>query len=92
MTYPDHCTLPVELLEQISEQGLDFLSLSLCASELWCIHQLTGSLPGRLVLVDVQRAKSGTGALRSERTRATFLPCPDVVEGAIPIDSTAIVQ
>ena len=25
MTYQDHCTLPTELLEQISQQGLDFL-------------------------------------------------------------------
>ncbi len=25
MTYQDHCTLPAELLEQISQQGLDFL-------------------------------------------------------------------
>jgi hypothetical protein len=31
MTYQDHFTLPTELLEQVAEQGLDFLpELILC--------------------------------------------------------------
>src|SRR5215831_4294468 len=34
----------------------------------------------------------GPGALWSERARTTLLGCPDVVEGAIPINSPPVVQ
>src|SRR5215472_1662664 len=44
------------------------------------------------MLVDIQRPESSTGALRSERTRATTFASSNVVEGAVPIYAPAIVE
>ena len=42
--------------------------------------------------MDVQRPKRGAGALRFQRTRTTTFAGSNVVEGAIPISSTPIVE
>jgi len=81
-----------DLILQFREQGFHLLSLPLCCGELWRLDQLPRTLSGRFVLVDDQAPESSTGALWSERARATLFACPDVVEGAIPINSPPLVE
>ena len=76
-----------DLIFEFREQGLHLLSLPLCFGELGRVGQLPRPLSGGFVLVDDQAPKGGTGALRSERARTTLFACPDVVEGAISINS-----
>jgi len=49
-------------------------------------------LSGWFVLVDDKAPEGSTGALWSERARATLFACPNVVESAVPINSPAVVQ
>jgi hypothetical protein len=81
-----------DLILQFREQGFHLLSLPLCLGELWRVEQLPRTLSGWFVLVDDKAPEGSTGALWSERARATLLACPDVVEGAIPINSPPIVE
>jgi hypothetical protein len=81
-----------DLILQFREQGFHLLSLPLCFGELWRVDQLPRTLSGWFVLVDDQAPEGSTGALWSERARTTLFACPDVVEGAIPINSPSIVE
>src|ERR1700732_3657852 len=81
-----------DLILQFREQGFHFLSLPLCFGELWRVGQLPRTLSGWFVLVDDKAAKGSTGALWSERARATLFACPDVVEGSIAINSATVVE
>ena len=42
--------------------------------------------------MDDKAPEGGTGALWSERARATLFACPDVVEGSIAINSATVVE
>ena len=77
---------------QFREQGFHLLSLPLCFGELWRVDQLPRTLPGGFILVDDQPPEGSTGALRSQRARATLFAAPDVVEGAIPINASSIIE
>ena len=81
-----------DLILQFREQGFHLLSLPLCFGELWRVDQVPRTLSGRFVLVDDKTPEGSTGALRSERARATLFAGPDVVEGAIPIHAPPIVE
>ena len=81
-----------DLILQFREQGLHLLSLPLCFGELWRVDQLPRTLSGRFVLMDDKAPEGGTGALWSERARATLFAGPDVVEGSIAINSATVVQ
>src|SRR5690242_10724732 len=81
-----------DLILEFREQGFHLLSLPLCFGELWRVDQTPRTLSGWFVLVDDKAPEGSTGALWSERARATLFACPDVVEGAIPINSPPIVE
>ena len=66
--------------------------MPLCFGELWRVDQLPRPLSGWFVLVDDKAPEGSTGALWSERARATLFACPDVVVGAVPMNPTAVVQ
>src|SRR5947199_4281399 len=75
-----------DLIFQFRKQSFHLLSLPLCFGELWRVDQLPRTLPGGVVLVDDQAPEGSTGALWSERARATLVSAPDVVQGAVPIN------
>jgi len=54
-----------DLILEFSEQGFNFLFLSLCLGELGRIHQLPCALSRRFVLVDNKGTEGSTGALWS---------------------------
>ncbi|MGB7643105.1 MAG: hypothetical protein WBL82_17585, partial [Terriglobales bacterium] len=81
-----------DLILQFREQGFHLLSLPLCFGELWRVDQLPRTLSGGFVLVDDKTPEGSTATLWSERAWATLFACPDVVEGAIPINSSSIVE
>jgi len=81
-----------DLILQLREQSFHLLSLPLCFGELWRVDQLPRALSGGFVLVDDKAPEGSTGALWSERTRATLFACPDVVESSIAIHSATIVE
>ena len=81
-----------DLIFQFGEQGFHLLSLPLCFGELWRVDQLPRTLSGWFVLVDDKAPEGSTGALWSERARATLFACPDVVVSAVPMNPTAVVQ
>ena len=81
-----------DLILQFREQGFHLLSLPLCFGELWRVDQFPRTLSGWFVLVDDKTPEGSTGALWSKRARATLFACPDVVEGAIPINSPPLVE
>jgi len=66
--------------------------LPLCSGELLRVDQLPRTLSGGFVLVDDKTPEGSTGALWSERARATLLACPDVVEGSIAVNSATVVE
>jgi len=66
--------------------------LPLCSGELWRVDQLPRTLSGGFVLVDDKTPEGSTGALWSERARATLFSCPDVVEGSIAVNSATVVE
>jgi len=68
------------------------LSLSLCFGELWRVDQLPRTLSGWFILVDDQSPDGSTGALCSQRARAALFACPDVVEGAVPINAPSVIE
>jgi hypothetical protein len=49
-------------------------------------------LPGWFILVDDQAPEGRTGALGSERAWATLFACPDVVEGAVPVNAPSVIE
>src|SRR5437764_3233146 len=81
-----------DLIFQFGEQGFHLLSLPLCLGELRRINQLPRTLSGWFVLVDDKAPEGSTGALWSERARATLFACADVVEGSIAINSATVVE
>ncbi len=81
-----------DLILQFREQGFHLLSLPLCFGELWRVDQLPRTLSSWFVLVDDKTPEGSTGALWSERARATLFACPDVVEGSIAINSATVVE
>src|SRR5947209_8841319 len=81
-----------DLILQFGEQGFHLLSLPLCFGELWRVDQLPRTLSGWFVLVDDKAPEGSTGALWSERARATLFACPDVIVSAVPMNPTAVVQ
>src|ERR1035437_1714150 len=81
-----------DLMLQFREQGFHLLPLPLCFGELWRVDQLPRTLSGWFVLVDAKAPEGSTGALWSERARATLFACPDVVVSAVPMNPTAVVQ
>jgi hypothetical protein len=81
-----------DLILQFREQGFHFFSLPLCFGEHWRVDQLPRTLSGWFVLVDDEAPEGSTGALWSERARATLFACPDVVEGSIAINSATVVE
>src|SRR5271166_2580940 len=81
-----------DLILQFREQGFHLLSLPLCFGELWRVDQLPRTLSGWFVLVDDKAPEGSTGALWSERARAALFGCPDVVESAVPMNPTAVVE
>src|SRR5437660_1604420 len=81
-----------DLILQFGEQGFHLLSLPLCFGELWRVDQLPRTLSGWFVLVDDKAPEGSTGALWSERARATLFACPDVVVSAVPMNPTTVVQ
>ena len=60
--------------------------------ELGCRPEISRSLPSCFVHVDGEEPKCSTGALRFQRTRATFLARSDIGERAVPLIATAVVQ
>ena len=42
--------------------------------------------------MDDKTPEGSTGALWSERARATLFACPDVVEGAVPINPSSVIE
>jgi hypothetical protein len=81
-----------DLILQFREQGFHLFSLPLGFGELWRVDQLPRTLSGWFVLVDDKAPEGSTGALWSERARATLFACPDVVEGSIAINSATVVE
>src|ERR1700730_6793611 len=81
-----------DLILQFCEQGFHLLSLPLCFGEFWRVDQLPRTLSSWFVLVDDKASEGSTGALWSERARATLFACPDVVVSAVPMNPTAVVQ
>src|SRR5205823_9831890 len=77
---------------QFREQGFHLFPLPLCLGELRRVDQLARTLSGWFVLVDDKAPEGSTGALWSERARATLLACPDIVEGSIAINSATVVE
>jgi hypothetical protein len=72
-----------DLILQFREQSFRPLSLPLCFGELWRVDQLPRALSSWFVLVDDKAPEGSTGALCSERARATLFAGPDIVEGSI---------
>jgi hypothetical protein len=81
-----------DLILQFREQGFHFFSLPLCLGELWRVDQLPRTLSGGFVLIDDKTPEGSTGALWSERARATLFSCPDIVEGSIAINPATVVE
>ena len=89
---PQAQTTQPDLMLEFREQGFHLFSLSLGMGEGWRVDQLPRTLSGGFVLVDDKTPEGSTGTLWSERAWATLFACPDVVEGAIPINSSSIVE
>src|ERR1700737_3946372 len=72
-----------DLILEFREQGFHLLSFPLCLREPWCVDQLAGALPGRLIHVNGEILISPAGALRFLRTCPTALAAADVGVSAV---------
>src|SRR5207248_11354393 len=80
------------LVLEFGEQRFHFLSLPLCLGERFRVCQLTCALSGWFVLMDDKASEGSTGALWSERARATSFACTNVGPSMIAMTAATVVQ